>query len=123
MGERKLKKIVIIFLFLAFLTSCSQKETYEYKQINSQEALKVMEDNNYQIVDVRSKSEYNLGHIKDAININVENIETIDISKDTILFVYCASGTRSKKAAQKLLEMGYQVYDLGALENITLERE
>ena len=41
--------------------------------------------------------------------------------KDTILFVYCKSGNRSKIAAEKLLELGYTVYDLGAYEDINLE--
>lgn len=76
-----------------------------------------------EIVDVRSKQEYEEGHIDDAINIpeyqiNV-NITNILKSKDKPIVLYCSSGSRSKTAYKKLKKLGYSnLYNLyGGLES------
>ena len=77
---------------------------------------------NYLIIDVRTREEYGEGHIEGSFNIPYDEInDLIDIDKDAVLFVYCKSGKRSKIAAEKLLELGFKVYDLGAYESIDLE--
>ena len=70
------------------------------------------------IVDVRTESEYKSGHLKEAINIPVGEIESITISKDKTLIVYCRSGSRRANAAKMLSEMGYsKVLDMGGIIN------
>ena len=69
------------------------------------------------IVDVRTESEYKSGHLKEAINIPVGEIESITISKDKTLIVYCRSGSRSASAAKILSGMGYKVLDMGGIMN------
>ncbi len=75
------------------------------------------------LVDVRSKSEYNSGHIDGAKllpveSINVSNAKEVIASKDTVVIVYCRSGARSASAAKVLEELGYtNVYNLGAMSN------
>lgn len=67
------------------------------------------------IIDVRSKEEYNQKHIEGAINIPHNQIlESIKkYSKETILVLYCSTGTRSRLASNLLLSMGYSnVYDM-----------
>ncbi|MDD7280629.1 MAG: rhodanese-like domain-containing protein [Erysipelotrichaceae bacterium] len=71
------------------------------------------------LIDVRTQEEYQDGHIENAINIPVQEIEKI---KDTILDVstpiysYCLSGQRSFKACFKLKEMGYtNVKNIGGI--------
>ncbi len=68
------------------------------------------------IIDVRSKEEYSLKHLEGSINIPHERIlEGIKrFSKDSIIILYCSTGSRSKIASNLLLSMGYfNVYDLG----------
>lgn len=64
------------------------------------------------IIDVRSKLEYKLGHVKDAINIPVQSIgdseKLADIKKNDEIIVYCASGGRSAMAAHILAPKGYK---------------
>ena len=64
------------------------------------------------IIDVRSKLEYKLGHVKDAINIPVQSIgdseKLADIKKNDEIIVYCASGGRSAMAAHILASKGYK---------------
>ena len=76
----------------------------------------------YYIIDVRSKKEFEEGHLNGAINIpsfNIKrNINKINTNKK--ILVYCQSGERSKKALKILEDAGVKnVYNLkGGIENI-----
>lgn len=68
------------------------------------------------IVDVRSKAEYQGGHINGSINIPVDvlrnNFSKLDKSKPII--TCCASGMRSSSAKQMLISNGFnEVYNGG----------
>ncbi len=70
------------------------------------------------IIDVRSKNEYNSGHVKDCINIPHneigEKIAEYVKDKSTPINVYCAAGGRASSAKSTLLNMGYiNVANLG----------
>ena len=69
------------------------------------------------LVDVRSPQEYEEGHMEGAILLPEYDIrkkaKTLLPNKNMNIIVYCSSGTRSKKAQEELLEMGYtKVYNL-----------
>ncbi len=116
-------KRIIILVACFLLLGCSSAPKATYEKIDSEEALEIMKENSkYQILDVRTREEYKEGHIPDAFNLPYDEInELTTFDKDTILFVYCKSGRRSKIAAEKLLKLGYIVYDLGSYEDINLE--
>ena len=116
-------KYLTLLLVCLLLLGCSNSQTFTYQKVNSEEALEIMHNtDNYIIIDVRSREEYSEGHLENAFNIPYDEInDLIDIDKDTILFVYCKSGTRSKLAADSLINLGYEVYDLGAYDTIHLE--
>ena len=116
-------KLIAIILISIFLVGCSSNNRFTYEKIDSKEALEIMNNvDNYEIIDVRTREEYAESHLDNAFNIPYDEInELIDINKDTVLFVYCKSGKRSKKAAEKLLDLGYEVYDLGSYKSIDLE--
>ncbi len=62
------------------------------------------------ILDVRSQSEFEGGHVEGAINVPVgelERIKTILPDKDRQIVVHCAAGVRSARASTALAEMGY----------------
>ncbi len=92
-----------------------------YEQISQKEAKSLMDNNkNIVILDVRTKKEFDEGHIKGAINIPVETIGSIPPAqlrdKKQMILVYCRSGRRSKMAAQKLGTMGYEnVLEFGGI--------
>ena len=112
-----MKKIVILLLASIFLFGCNKTEkTKTYQDI--------MAEKEFIIIDVRTKEEYESEHIKEAINIPVDQIDdSIQLEKDKNIFVYCRSGARSKKAYNILKELGYSVYDLGAYDSISLSKE
>ena len=71
------------------------------------------------LVDVRSKEEFDAGHVDGAINVPVDTVASHDFGKkDAPLVVYCGSGARSARAATALVGQGYTaVHDLGAMSN------
>lgn len=83
-----------------------------YEQISPQEAKERMEEEkDVLILDVRTQEEYDSGHIKNAVclpNEDIINEPDILPDKDQEILVYCRSGNRSKQAAQKLADMGYE---------------
>jgi len=108
-----MKKILILIVVFGscLLTGCG-------KTIS--ELDKIVNENNYIIVDVRTEDEYNTGHVKNAINIPVDKMnDNIDLDKSKTIIVYCRSGKRSASAYNILISNGYKAYDLGAYESIT----
>jgi len=74
------------------------------------------------ILDVRTTEEFQSGHLKEAINIPIDDLESriegVAKDKSKPLLVHCESGGRSARAKKKLEKMGYtQVKDLGSYEN------
>lgn len=92
-----------------------------YKLITAIQAKKIMdEQTNYIILDVRTDTEYNEGHIENSVllpDYTIEDkAEEVMPDKDAMILVYCRSGRRSANAAEKLAEMGYNnVYDFGGI--------
>ena len=61
------------------------------------------------IIDVRTEIEFNMGHYKGAKNIPVTSInEEISLNKKKGILVYCNTGQRARRAAEKLRELGYE---------------
>lgn len=115
--------ILPVLMTLSMITASAQKKetTMAYEQISQKEAKSLMDNNkNIVILDVRTKKEFDEGHIKGAINIPVETIGSIPPAqlrdKKQMILVYCRSGRRSKMAAQKLGTMGYEnVLEFGGI--------
>ena len=75
------------------------------------------------IIDVRTKAEYQQGHIKGSVNIPLNNLSNhyAKIKKDNVIITCCASGIRSAQAKTILRSNGYSnVYNgggWGSLQN------
>lgn len=83
-----------------------------YEMISQEEAKELMDSQeDYIILDVRTKQEYDMGHIKNAILIPDYEItaraEKELPDKNALILVYCRSGNRSKTASQALADLGY----------------
>lgn len=112
-----MKRIIAILVLVLLMLGCTSKTS-------KVDLKKLMQENEYIIVDVRTSFEYDEGHIVDAVNIPYDEIdETNNLDKEKIIFVYCKSGNRSKIAYDKLKSLGYNVFDLGAFSSIDLEKE
>ncbi len=115
--------LILILLFISFkFFTTKEGNTSNYKKITPNEAKEIMEEEDVIIIDVRTKEEYDNSHIKNAVLIPNETIGSDKLEKVSNLnqkiIVYCRSGARSKKAAMKLLKIGYKnVYDMGGIMN------
>jgi len=72
------------------------------------------------LVDVRTPEEYEQLHLDGARNVPLQTLATGELSalpKNTPIIVYCAVGARSARAAELLASAGYDVRNLGAMEN------
>ena len=107
---------LLILGLLLLLTACSSptKNNQEmvFLNITAEEARKLMDSEKDRIIlDVRSREEYDQGHIPGAILIPDTEIEAkaADLlpDKEQLILVYCRSGRRSKLAAQSLADLGY----------------
>ncbi len=72
---------------------------------------------NAQIIDVRTPTEFNAGHIDGAINIDFDNStfkrEVSKLDKSKTYFIYCRSGNRSGQAFSIMKTDGIKnIYDL-----------
>jgi rhodanese-related sulfurtransferase len=93
------------------------KSDVKYDHLTVPEYAERFADGNeaHTLVDVRTRNEFNGGHLPGAMNIPLSDIgsRTDDIPTDKPIVVVCASGNRSKSAANKLTKAGFDnVYNL-----------
>ena len=71
------------------------------------------------LLDVRTPQEYREGHIPGSQNVplqQLDKVEEVTENKDTILYVYCRSGARSRQTVSLLKHMGYtNVHNIGGI--------
>ena len=113
-----MKRILILSMCFAIvfsLFSCNKGNDptkNSYISISAQEAKALMNsESDYVIIDARTQSEFDEGHIAGAILMPEYEVasraEKELKNKDQLIRVYCRSGRRSKIAAQALADLGY----------------
>ena len=117
-----MKRIIIILIALMAvfgLAACGSGTANEYSY---EEVKELVESGEGLAVDVRTAEEYESGHIINAYNLPLSDIQGGDFGelddKDALLFVYCRSGSRSSAAYKLLVDEGYtNVQDLGGIQS------
>lgn len=92
--------------------------------ITTEEFKQILEHNPGEVIDVRTKDEFNSGHLKlsaaqyDWLNGEFHDaIEEMDKSKT--YYLYCRTGNRSGQAARMMRERGFDnVYNVGGFEDL-----
>lgn len=119
-------KILAVYAAAALVFWCywesrgGKGEEMAYQAITQEEAKKMMDaGEGIVILDVRTREEYESGHIRGAVCLPNEEIEgepeELPDKTQTIL-VYCRSGNRSRQAAGKLAALGYErVFEFGGI--------
>lgn len=121
--------LILIGIFIGIYANKKDKTNNEIKHVSMDEIVKIMEENeNYIILDVRTREEYEEGHIPNAICIPNETIGNNEIKelpdKNQLILVYCRSGNRSKQAAEKLKKLGYtNIIEFGGIVDWKYELE
>ncbi len=103
----------IYFLFVLF--ACSSVDQEPVQTISADKLTKLQSDG-VVVIDIRTKKEYDDGHIPGVIHIDFLSDGFLDQMKsqnmDEPIIIHCASGGRSGKASKKLIDAGFkQIYD------------
>ncbi len=122
-----MKKVLLMILPLLYI-SCSKKQDQVQEKLievkvisetisNQEFQNKMLAAQNAVLLDVRTPEEFDQGYIDGAINIDFRasdfQSKISDLDKDATYFVYCASGGRSRSAADMMKELKFkEVYDL-----------
>lgn len=109
---------LFLLLLLTLNIACTQNPKNAQTKLGPDEFEHLLQqDNNVQLVDVRTPEEFQGGHIFHAQNLNFydadfeQKIAKLDKTKPVA--VYCAKGGRSASAAEKLQQAGFpKVFDL-----------
>lgn len=114
------------------LYGCVDKSVRNSKPVSTvmleEQVKKIISGNNYIIIDVRTKSEYEEGHVVGAIHIPYDEFEEAidthpEICEGKDVLIYSGDGSESALACDILIESGHGAADIGAYEAVTLEKE
>lgn len=111
-----MKRMLGLLTTLCALVGC-QPDGAMYQSVDVATFAEIIQDSNVVLLDVRTQSEYEAGHIPNAILIDVTQADFLPKCKqqlplDKTIALYCRSGNRSKKAAQLLSQENYKVVEL-----------
>ena len=111
-----MKRMLGLLTTLCALVGC-QPDGAIYQSVDVATFAEIIQDSNVVLLDVRTQSEYEAGHIPNAILIDVTQDDFLPKCKqqlplDKTIALYCRSGNRSKKAAQILSQEKYKVVEL-----------
>lgn len=104
--------------FLSSLFGATAQNSENIKVLSTTEFKEAISNKKVQLVDVRTASEFQSGHIKGALHIDYFDSRNFNkafekLDKEKPVYLYCRSGNRSNKASKKLETMGFtEIYDL-----------
>ena len=128
-----MKKLILICASLFFVVACTSEtvlytdscvlkdkhlcDSSAFIRVNNEEVEDLMDDVKPLIIDVRTREEYNMGHVEDSILIPISELpyrlNEIESHIDKPIFLYCRTNNRAGEAARFLKEQGYsEVYVL-----------
>ena len=119
----KYKFFICLISMANFIISCAQNNTSVSQTVNAAAFKEAIQEKNIQILDVRTASEFNGGHIKHALQANwLDQKEfqyrTQYLDKNLPIYIYCQAGGRSASAQSALVAKGYKVINLeGGMSN------
>lgn len=107
-----MRKIILLAAMAACVSGCMCFKTCAARRLPEGSVL----------LDVRGKQEYELAHIKGAVNIPhtqvAEKIGSLVKNKSTPVFIYCRSGKRADIARKSMEKLGYtNIINLGGFSD------
>jgi rhodanese-related sulfurtransferase len=83
-----------------------------YQELTAQEAQEVLETQDPLLLDVRTRGEFQRGHLKNAMLIPIQELQRrfseLEKYKNQPILIYCATGNRSTVAAKILIDQGFE---------------
>ena len=106
----------LLFFFIVIFSCQTENKSFELlSYINFKNKIEL---SGVRLIDVRTPMEFSQGNINGSVNVDFNNEEEFlnyfnELDKTEPVFLYCRSGNRSKKSADKLINLGFsKIYDL-----------
>ncbi|WP_070120374.1 rhodanese-like domain-containing protein [Bacillus marinisedimentorum] len=98
---------ILVLLLLAVLGACGSGATYQ--DVSPEKAQALIQEEDVQVLDVRTSQEFAEGHIPGAMLIPLQELEGRlgELDKEGKYVVVCRSGNRSAQASEILAENGF----------------
>lgn len=115
--------IIGLIMFNIFSNKTDEKETQRI-DISVEEFKEMKTETPGIIIDVRTKGEYEEGHLVEADHqydlMNGDFAAQLDsLNKDETYYLYCRSGNRSGQAARMMKQNGFEkVYNVGGFQDL-----
>ena len=105
------KHILIFVIISSSFLGCQKKKDPNVVDLSVTEFEQQISSENIYLLDVRTPEEVSEGVIEGAVVLDILDASFVEqykmIPKDKVLYIYCRSGNRSRKAAAFLKSKGY----------------
>ncbi|MBI3344592.1 MAG: rhodanese-like domain-containing protein [Gammaproteobacteria bacterium] len=103
--------LALVIILALLLTSGLSQKMLGFKEVEPQEAVRLINQQGATVLDVREEKEFHEGHIVHAISAPLENLEArlpaLEDYKDKPIIIACQTGERSARAAALLRKQGF----------------
>jgi len=113
----RLQKLLLLLLLFAGVFTAGNSLAQQSINLSVNDFENGIKQKNIQLLDVRTPSEYEGGHLKNAILADwmnqagfIKKVQSLDKFKP--IYTYCLIGGRSAEAAKWLIKNGYRVHNL-----------
>jgi rhodanese-related sulfurtransferase len=115
-----MRAVILVGVVVGLVGLISSARAAEHTKDTLDEVKKAVTDGTAILLDVREKSEWDDGHLKDARHLplsllkgdpKAEDVAKV-VPRDKIVYCHCGSGVRCLKAADALQKLGYDVRPL-----------
>lgn len=112
--------IVLLAALSGCISTTKSPEKAQYVDISVQQGKEMIDSGDVFILDVRTREEYDAGHIKGSTRIPIQDLSSQELEKrlneiptDKKILVYCRTGHRSSQASEILVNNGFsEVYNM-----------
>ena len=99
-----------LFILLLLFNGCGNSDQQSFNYISYSEFIELNID--FDLIDVRTKSEYESGFIESALNIDFFSdtfeSDVLSLNKNSKIILYCRTNNRSTKTANLLKKNGFK---------------
>ena len=103
--------VALIVVFNLLILSIFLGRVKGAKTISALEMPRLQRNDNCVVIDVNPSKDFAVSHIPNSINFDFDNLNEENTAllkhKDASTVLVCQSGTRSVKAAKKLIDLGF----------------
>ena len=109
---KKVNLAILLLLLIATITTVSAQNSTKTDIISTEVSALLKQNKSLVILDVRTAEEYNEGHIKGAINIDVRQpdfaTKVEKLNKNAKYLVHCRTSHRSTMAVNQMMQAGFK---------------